>query len=205
MLVLYGQRVSGRKLQYIFENRPWRDGDPKRKDLIESDGIDFSGYAGNRKNRFDFGGKKERSIENGVEKRPDPEPVAGKKELFPFTVPNSKGPLAIEVVDAFLAFLLVEAQEHFGVRLRAECDSLFDQIVLQFDVVEDFSVKDDGERFVFVVHRLLARGEINDAETRVSKTGQLVCVDAQVVRAAMVDLPGHAHQTNGFYTFAIEV
>ena len=83
LLVLYGQRVSGRKLQYMFENRPWRNGDPKCKDLIESDGIDFSGYAGNRKNRFDFGCKKERPIGNGVEKRPDPEPVAGKKVVRP--------------------------------------------------------------------------------------------------------------------------
>ena len=178
LLVLYGQRVSGRKLQYIFENRPWRNGDPERKDLIESDGIDFSGYAGNRENRFDFGGKKERSIENGVEKWPDPEPVAGKKELFPFTVPNGKGPLAIEVMDTLLTFLFVETQENLRVGLRTKRHAFLDQIVLQFDVVENLSVKNDGKRFVFVVHRLLAGGQINDAETRVSKTSELVGVNA---------------------------
>src|SRR5207237_6709515 len=99
-------------------------------------------------------------------KRHDAKPVAGKKKAFLLAIPNSKRPLAIKVVDAFLPLLLIKAQKNLCVRLRLEPDPVFDQIILQFDVIENLSMEHDGKRLVFVVHRLIAICAVNNAETR---------------------------------------
>src|SRR5947208_14123109 len=117
----------------------WRDGDRQRKDLNESNRIDFPEHARNCKNGFDFGAKEESSVSKRVKKRPDAKPVAGKKKAFLLALPNSKRPLAIHVVDALLARLLLKAQKNLCVRLRLEPDPFFDQIILQFDVIENLS------------------------------------------------------------------
>ena len=58
-------------------------------------------------------------------------------------------------------------KNHLGIRARAESVAFARQLRAQFDVVENLAVERDPDRAVLVRHRLLAAGEVDNAQPRV--------------------------------------
>ena len=111
-------------------------------------------------------------------------------------VPDREGPVAVEVLHAVFAVHLVQVQDDFGVRLRREAPPCAGQIGAQLDVVEDFAVEGDPDRSVGVGHRLVAGGQIDDAEPRMGQAGGSVLgyVDPGGIRPPMPDRADHPLQ-----------
>src|SRR5207245_4362877 len=87
----------------------------------------------------------------------------------------------------------------------AEAAPFSDQIFPQLDIVENFSVKDDGKRLVFVVHGLLAGPQIYDAQPCMREARPFIRVNAEIIRATMPDPFDHPDEKNGVCTFFAEI
>ena len=61
----------------------------------------------------------------------------------------------------------------------------------QLEVVEDLPVEDDPQRAVFVGHGLLAGGEVDDRQPRVTEGRLPVAEDAEFVRPPIADGADH--------------
>ena len=55
-------------------------------------------------------------------------------------------------------------RDRLAIALRAEAMTALHKIVAEFAVVVDFSIKDEGDRLIFVGERLIATGDIDDAQ-----------------------------------------
>jgi len=86
-------------------------------------------------------------------------------------------------------------QDHFGVRVGFEAMAARFQFGPQLDVIEDLAVVDDPQRAVLVRDRLLARGEIENAQTGITQANVLVAVDAELIRAAVAYHRQHLAQS----------
>jgi hypothetical protein len=58
-------------------------------------------------------------------------------------------------------------------------------------MIEDFTVVNDPAGFVFVGHRLMATGHIDDAESAMAQMRPIIVEVAEIVGAAVADLVGH--------------
>ena len=97
------------------ECRPWWQGHPKRKNLIERSQIDGTFDLRTGQQRLDFGGEQEAVAGLRIVQGPDAETVTGQEELPLGGIPDGKGPLPIEPFDTALALFLVEMEENFRV------------------------------------------------------------------------------------------
>jgi len=60
-------------------------------------------------------------------------------------------------------------EDDFRVRTGTEAPALGDQLVAQFDIVEDFAIEDSPHRPVLVRNGLIAGGEVDDAQPCVAE------------------------------------
>ena len=67
-----------------------------------------------------------------------------------------------------------------------------DQLVADRRKIIYFSIKNDHDGAVFIVHRLLATGRINDRQAAMAQCNPRFGVQPLPVRAAMGDRIGHA-------------
>ena len=81
--------------------------------------------------------------------------------------------------------LFVEMDERFGVTVRFEAVPAFFQACAQLEVIIDLAVEDDVNRSVFVRDRLVAAGQINDAEPPNRQTNAGLDEVAFVIRPAV--------------------
>lgn len=95
------------------------------------------------------------------------------------------------MLDAVLAPLNVGLQQHFGVRCRRKPPAVSDQLLPQFDVVEDFTVERDDEFVAFQNHRLRAASEVDNAQPSVAQPNRAAQLNAIRVRPAMIKRRGH--------------
>ena len=105
---------------------------------------------------------------------------------------TAKAHWPLKSLDAGVAPLLVGVQDDFGVGPGREPVALVGQLVAQFDVVEDFAVEGDPEPGLGVAHRLVAAGQIDDAQPRMAQRDGTVDVDALFVRPAVRDRGQHS-------------
>src|SRR5712691_8015724 len=64
-------------------------------------------------------------------------------------------------------------------------------------VVENFAVVGDPERAILVGHRLVAGGEVDDAQPAVAKSGIGIDVVAEVVRSTVAKGASHVFKDGG--------
>lgn len=83
-------------------------------------------------------------------------------------------------------------QNHFGIGAGGELVAFLNEILAQFEVIEDLTVEDDPERAVGGMQRLRAARDVDDAEAGVSQADLLVHVDPDVVGAAVAQGADHA-------------
>src|SRR5690606_4961552 len=89
------------------------------------------------------------------------------REEQPFTgrVPDGKGEHAAQVPDDVIPILLVAVDDGLGVAARGEAVALRFQVRAKLMVVVDLAIEDDVDRPVLVGDRLLAPGNVDDAES----------------------------------------
>src|SRR5579863_1280641 len=172
--MLNRERVTGRQLTNVFEDGAGRDRTPESEDLIQSLQIQFARYPGVGKNGLNLRSKDEGAPNRGVEQRPHTEAIAGEEKFALSRIPYRKGPLPIHPPDAVLAFVLVQTENHFGIRLSCELMAGAEQFVAQLYVVEDLSVKGYPDRFVWITHGLLPGSDVDDAEAGVGQADSVV-------------------------------
>ena len=85
-------------------------------------------------------------------------------------------------------------RQQLGVAMGAELMAMRFKFGLAFGIVEEFAVEDDGDVAVFVVDRLPAIGEADDAEPAQRHAHARPQEEAVFVRAAVVQGLGHSLQ-----------
>ena len=188
------EHVRGRQLGDVLERRARRQREPECEHLVEGDRIELAADARHLEQRLDLGGESDGSVTHCVVDRPHAGTVARQNQALTACVPDGKGKVAVERLDAVGAPLLVEMDDDLGVGRRLEHVAAGDQLGTQLDVVEDLAVKGDPDGAVLVAHRLLAAVEIDDAEARVGEADVAVDESAIAVRTAMRQRSDHARQ-----------
>ena len=80
-------------------------------------------------------------------------------------VVNDKGKLAIDLVKEIHPMLFVQVQQDFNIRVGAKAMALLDQYFFQLEIVEDLAIAHQHHGPVFVVDRLVATLQIDNAQT----------------------------------------
>src|SRR6185436_2054134 len=91
-----------------------------------------------------------------IEHRPDSDSIACQDETSRSRVPERDGELAVQSADEVEPVLLIEMDDHLGVRPRRKPVTRFFQLAPQLDEVEDLAVQHDVDGSVFVADRLVA-------------------------------------------------
>ena len=120
-----------------------------------------------------------------------PEVIAGEKELPRRSVPKRKGKHPTQMIDARLAILLVEVENHFDVRSRPETVPPAFEVSPKFRTVVDFAVTDELQGLVLVGDRLGAAFEIDDAQPRVAQRHTVILEESHTVRPPVRKRIGH--------------
>ena len=131
------------------------------------------------------------AIEGRVEQRLLAEPVAGEQQAPLPQVANRKREHAVEVIDAVVAVLFVGVNDRFGVGLGAELMAAGLELAAQFAVVIDFAVEDDPDGSVFVGHRLLASGPVDDGQSPVTESEPRSVKVAAAIGSPVAQAFGH--------------
>ena len=90
------------------------------------------------------------------------------KSRRPLCVPDGEREHAAEPGNAVGAILLVSVEDRFGVAASLVAMTGLFELWPDLSVIEDLAVVDDPEVAVFVGHRLMAAGEIDDAQPAVA-------------------------------------
>ena len=126
-----------------------------------------------------------------IVERLDAQAVPGAEKSTGVLVPDGEREHAAEVRDAVRAVLLIGVQDGFGVAMGCVAMAGGFQARAEIGVVEDLSVVDNPETAVFVGHRLMAGGDVDNAEAAMAQRRTGIVVKAVVVGSAMRDSGGH--------------
>src|SRR5579862_986501 len=166
----------------------------KGEKLGQAGPVELGTIAGKSQHNLDFGAEHQIVGRQAVVKRLDSEPVASDEKSFALRVPDSKGKHSAQVLHTILAVLLVKMNDGLCIALRTVTVAASDQLLPQSAVVVDFAVEDDHDGAVFVADRLMAGGEVDDAQAAHAQTHAALGEDAVVVGAAMGHDVAHALQ-----------
>ena len=106
-------------------------------------------------------------------------------------VGDREGEHAVELLDAGVAVLFVGVDDGFGVGLGAEAMAAGLELAAELAMVVDLAVEDDPDRAVFVGHRLLAAGPVDDRQAPVTEARPRGVKVAAAIGSAMVQPVGH--------------
>jgi hypothetical protein len=164
--------MAGRNLEDAVEQRArWRSA--KFEGAIDGLRIPARRHASS-KQCFDFRGKIERPIVPGVEQRLDAEAIPRGKDGPVPLIPEHKGKLAAQSVQALHAEIFVKMQGNLAVRSRAQAVTGLLELALDRLEAVEFAVDDDPRLFVFAGDRLIPGREIDDAEPAVAQRNAAV-------------------------------
>ena len=83
-------------------------------------------------------------------------------------IPNSKGPLPVQVLYAVLSLLFIQMNNDLRIRLSMKSMPLLDEIIPQFDIVENLSIEGDPDGLILIAHRLTPTIKVKDAQPRMA-------------------------------------
>ena len=132
-------------------------------------GIQFPAYLRVEQDRFLLGSEDEAPILCIVMQRFDPEVIPGQHQPFPPlpAVEDGEGEDAVQAGKGLRALVGVKLQDHLGIGGGMEAVALRQQLFAQFAVVVDLPVVDDRQAFILVEDRLIAGGQVDDAQAAV--------------------------------------
>ena len=139
-----------------------------------------------RQHALDFGGEDELARRGrGIVQRLDAEHVARAEQRFRLRVPDDKGKHTAQLFHQLPpAVLLIAVQQHLGVTVRRKGMPRRDKLLAQRLEVVNFTVVDQHQALVLVVHRLRAVREVDDAQAEAERHVR-ISVRARAVRPAM--------------------
>ena len=100
----------------------------------------------------------------GVVQRLDADAVAGEEQRAAPSIPQRDAEHPAQVRERVLAPLLVGVHDGLGIGIRVERVPVRDELRAQLAVVVDLAVEDHPDGAVFVANRLVAAGEVDDAQ-----------------------------------------
>ena len=131
--------------------------------LEERGAVPAGGHAGGEQ-RLDLGGQVQRTAVMRVVEGLDAEAIAGGEERVVGAVPEHEGELAAQLVQAGRAEVLVEVQGDLAVGAGAEAVASALEVALHALEVVELAVDDDPQALVLAGDRLIAGGQVDDAE-----------------------------------------
>ncbi len=143
---------------------------------------------------FDLAGEAQHAVALAQVERLHADVIDRQHEPLCVGVPQSEGVHPAQMGEQVKPVLLVEVDDRLAVALRAEVVFLLHQRAAQFFVVVDFAVEDQRNRAIFVIERLVAPGDVDDAQAAHPHrqiglgAGR---VKAVAVRSAMLDRGAH--------------
>ncbi len=186
LAVVPGQRVAGRELLDVDEDRERRRHAVEREERVQRVEADVAVLQ-----RVELRGEAELAAVQPVGERLDPEAVAREHEPAPRRVPDGDREHAAQALPEPVAPLLVAVDEHLGVGARAERVARRLELAHQLAVVVDLAVLDDDDRAVLVRDRLVAAVEVDDREPPCGDSDSLADVHALRVGAAVIERGRH--------------
>src|SRR6185312_12959494 len=138
-----------------------------------------------RNDALQLGGEEHEVVDDRVVERLDPEAVTRDHGAPLALVPHGGDELAAQVLAVALALTLVEVREHLGVAARAEGVAVCPQAVAERVVVVELAVLHGPHGPVLVGERLVAAGDVDDAQAPRAERDPRSLVRAAVVRPAM--------------------
>ena len=154
--------------------------------------VDLGAQPGNLQQRLELAAEHDPRAVIRVEKGLFTISIAGQDQRPRSRVPDREPKHTVESRETGIAPLLVSVNDHLGVGLGVKLVSESLELGAQLAKVVNLAVEHRLQRAVFVVHRLVTTGEIDDREPAHSDHGLLVMEQPLVVGAAMGD--GRVHR-----------
>ena len=157
--------------------------------------VPAGGHAG-REQRLDLGGQVQSTLVMRVVERLDAEAIPRGEERVVEAVPEGEGELAAQFAQAGRAEVLIEVQSDLAVGAGAEAVATALEVALYaFEVVE-LAVDDDPQALVLAGDRLLAGGQVDDAESGMAQPDPPIAGDPGPlsIRPAVGELEGRLLQ-----------
>ena len=127
--------------------------------------IPASGHA-RGKECFHFRGEVESPAMEGIVEGLNAEAIAGSEDSSVEFIPQHKSELAAQPMEAFRAEIFVEVESNFTVRPGTKAMACSFELLLDGFVAIELAVDHDPGALTFTGDRLVAGGEIDDAEPR---------------------------------------
>src|SRR6516162_8600623 len=140
---------------------------------------------GQLENNFQLRTERKASIRNRIEQRLDSQPVAGDQQAFAALVPYCERKHSPHLVHARLAVLFVKMDDNLCIGVGVKAVSLTFKRRAQGLEVVNLAVEDDPHATVFVVYRLVAPIDINDAQPPHAEYGFRRDVVTRIIRTTM--------------------
>ncbi len=174
------------------EQRFLAAGVPERQVFRQKAGFKLRADFGVLQQSFDFGGEGEQPSVPEIVERLDAQPVARAEQGAGVLVPQREGKHPPKTLDAVGAELLVGVDHGFGIAGGAIAVPGLFQLRAYGRVVEDLAVVDDPQAAVLVGHRLLAGGQVDDAQAAVAQMSPSVLVVTEGIGTTMLQHRSHA-------------
>ena len=180
------QAVAGLELLHRGEDRPRPRDVVVREVVVQGLAIDLPRDAIGEE-RFELGAEYQPIAQRRVVERLDAEPVTDEHEGLSRLVPQRDGEHSPEVMDEVRTVLLVEMDDRFRIGIGGETVPAGLQIRSELPIIVDLAVEDDPDRPILVRNRLMAAGDVDDAEPAHPEAHGAVHVDAFVVGTPVND------------------
>ncbi len=184
--------MARRQLGHAGEGGGRRHIRPVRDDLGQRCRVGRERRAGKRLERLDLGGEQQPAVVLGHEQRTDAEAVAGQEQRALPVVPQREGELAVEAVQTGGTPLQPRVEDDFGIAVRAEDAAAGFEFVTQLEIIEDLAVERQVAVAADIGHRLMALGQVDDAQASVPQEQRVVAPGAERVGPAVPQHADHA-------------
>ena len=146
-------------------------------------GVDLAAETGVLQQALDLAAKQQLArVGLGVIERLDAENIPCAVHFVGFRIPHDKGKHTAQLGSQCRAVFLIAVDDDLGVAVGLEDMALGLQFGTQIHEVVNFAVEHADNGAVLVVHRLLARGQVNDAQAaEAQRNGRARVIAADVV------------------------
>ena len=159
---------------------------------VQRDGIDLTGRLRIGEDRLQLRSEQERPIaERRIVERLDADPVPRQDEPPAGGIEERDREHPSQLLDEALAPLLVEMDDHFGVRARREAVAAGLEALAQEPMVVDLAVENDADVPLLVEDGRIARREVDDPEPPHPEAAPSVEVMSFAVGTTMEERPDH--------------
>ncbi len=191
--ILEHQRVPGGETMDPFEERLRAGEIASAEQLGQSSVVGFGAHETTREDCLDLRSEQQAVADPGVVQRLDAKAVACEEQPAPRCVPDRECKHSAKVLDAGIAPLLVGVDQGFGVRARLIVVACGLELGPHVGVVIDLAVEDDPHLAGFVRQRLMAGGQVDDAQPAMGEGGVPVHKQPGIVWSPMSDDVPHRH------------